>query len=931
MTTLLPTEVPIEFELNGESTLVDVDPAESLLRVVRGPLGLTGAKPACEVGQCGACTVIVDGRPVRSCLIPAVRADGTSIRTVEGLASEGEPSPLQQSFIDHGAFQCGYCTSGVLLRLQSLLENEPKPSEGRIREALGSNLCRCTGYKKIVEATQAAIGELQTEPLEPAPADGMGARLPQKTSLAKVSGAQKYLADMVVPGMLHARVLRAPHAHARIRSIDVSAALELDGVVDVITFEDVPDTPYNSAYRNPNDGETLRYDERVLNEKVRFDGDRVAMVAAESLQAATEALALIEVDYEPLAALTDPLEALQPGAPEIHEGTGNVAAPAKELRYGDPEQAFASADVRLEGVFFSAGAQHANLEPKAVIADVDFDGMVTIRATTQVPFHIRSIIPMALGLPESKVRIIAPDMGGGNGERSDPADEYAVVMLAQRTGRPVKLVNTREEQFTSTRVRHAAVVNAELAATKDGLLVGRRTQATIATGGYSTMGYRVMLSLGVRSAALYNVPNIHYQGQVAYTNTPVGGGMRGFGSPQAAFAIESQLDELAEVLDIDPIELRIRNVVRAGDPYLDLGPDWEIRSAAAADGLEQLRERTGWDAKRRDLLEPRGDGKLRGIGVAVGSHISTVMPYYRDHGDAQLSLHEDGTFIIHVGVPDTGTGSTTIFAQLAAEELSVPSERIRVDTGDTDLAPYDQGAHSSRTTYVAGGAIRQAAADMREQLLNEASQMLELDATDLNIEDGRVQVRGTPGKDLEIADVARWVRYESDHPQRLVAKGTFLPTNVAAPYAVCIAEIAIDPHTGTIDVERVSEAIDCGRPVNPMFVEGQLHGAIHMGLGAAIGEAISFDPDGRLATRSFGAYQLLRAADMPEIDTVILDSEEPTGPFGAKGLGEASVVPIAPAVANAVTHALGERPRQLPVTPEVVLDLLARRAERSQK
>lgn len=918
----------IDLRVNGEPRTLRVAPAQSLLRTLREDLRLTGTKPSCELGQCGACTVVLDGTPVRSCLVPAARLQGADVRTVEGLGVNGELTPLQRSFVERGGFQCGYCTSGMLMRLDALLETESDPTEARIREALGTNLCRCTGYEKIVEAATAAISPAPPDETDEAHASGVGARVPQQRGPAKVSGRQDYVGDMTLPGMLHAKILRSPHAHAEIRAIDVNAARRIDGVVDVITFEDVPETRYNSAYRNPNDVETLRYDERVLNEKARYDGDRIAAVAAESVQAAIEAVQAIEVEYAPLPAVTDPLEALTPGAAEVHAETGNLAAEPKELEYGDPDGAWDRAEIRLEGVFRTAGAQHANLEPKAVLARVEPDGGVTVHATTQVPFHVRSIIPAALGIPESKVRIIAADMGGGNGERSDPADEYAVILLAQRTGRPVKLVNTREEQFTSTRVRHPAVVESGLAANRDGTLLARRTRATIATGGYATMGYRVTLSLGVRSAALYRVPNIRYEGRVAYTNTPVGGGMRGFGSPQAAFAIESQMDELAALLDLDPIDIRIRNVARTGDPYLDLGPGWEVRSAAAVDGLELLRERTEWDAKRRLLREPQADGRLRGIGVALGSHISTVMPYYRDHGDARMSLHEDGTFIIRIGVPDTGTGSSTVFAQLAAEELGVSSDRVRVETGDTDLAPYDQGAHSSRTTYVAGGAVRRAAEEMKSQLLDEAALMLEARREDLMLEEGMIRVRGLPSTTATIAEVAHWLRYESDHPRRIDAQGSFLPPSVAPPYAICVAEIAIDPRTGTIAAERVTEAIDCGRPVNPMFVEGQLHGAIHMGLGGALGEAMLFDSDGRLSTRSFADYQLMRAEDMPAIETVILDSEEPTGPFGAKGLGEASVVPIGPAVANAVTHALGRRPEELPITPERVLELLdPRRSE----
>jgi putative selenate reductase molybdopterin-binding subunit len=910
-----------QITLNGRTVEVECDPTESLLRALRDRLGVTGPKPSCEAGHCGACTVLVDGEPARSCLVPCGRTDGASVETVEGIGTDAGLGELQQLLVERGAFQCGFCASGIVVRLSALLRDEPDPDEARIREALGSNLCRCTGYEKLVGATVAFVaGERASDPEA---TRAMGAPVPQQQAAAKVSGGQVYTGDLALPGMLYARVLRSPHAHAEVVRIDVSRAREVPGVVDVITFEDVPEHRYNPAFRNPNDAETLVPDERVLNEKARFEGDRIAAVAAESERAARAAVALIEVEWRILEPLVEPLAALAGGATEIHAGSSNHAAKPIELAYGEPGPAWEQAEVKIEGTFRIGGQQHANLEPKTSLATWTGERL-TLYTTTQVPFHVRTVISHALEIPEADARIIALDQGGGQGERSDPADDFVVVVLARRTGRPVRLTNSREEQFTSTRVRHAAVVESRLGADADGNLVVRDTEATIATGGYAGMGYRVILSLGVRSAALYRVPHIGYRGTVAYTNTPVSGGMRGFGSPQAAFPIESQLDQLAERLEIDPIELRVRNLSQAGDRYLDLDPTWTIQSNEAVQGLRVLRERTAWDRKRVSLREPQPDGLLRGIGVAVGSHISTVMPYYRDHGDAIVQLHENGSVMLTIGVPDTGTGSSTVFAQIAAEAIGLDSEKVILNTGDTDLAPYDQGAHSSRTTYVAGGAVRKAATELKNEVLREAGLYLEVDPGDLEIADGRIAVAGSPARSIGLDDLAHWLRYESDHPRRLVASGSMLPTSIAPPYAIAVAEIAVDPRTGIVRVEAMTEAIDCGRAVNPMFVEGQLHGAMHMGIGAALCEDMLFDDAGRLTTRTFGDYQLLRAADMPKIETVILDSEEPTGPFGAKGLGEASVVPIAPAIANAFAHATGVRPFEMPITPERALELLGR-------
>jgi putative selenate reductase molybdopterin-binding subunit len=910
--------------VNGRRLAVRAYPAESLLNALRQQ-GLTGAKPACEAGQCGACTVIVNGVPKRACLIPLgqLRAE-TPVETVEGLAEGEILSPLQLAFVEEAAVQCGYCTSGILMRMTAFLRDHPRPTESAVRRALESNLCRCTGYENIVKAV-VRVGQGHAPPLpEREGSSVVGSRIPQLQGRGKVTGSQRFTTDLTAPRLLHAKILRASVAHAAISRIDCSQAWKVPGVVDVITFQDVPDRRYNSAFRNPNDALTLRPDERILNERARHVGDRIAAVAAETKQAALRALAAIEVEYEPLPVYIDPVEALGPDATEIHEGTGNAASEPFVVEFGDVERAMAEAPVSVRGRFRLPAVQHANLEPKAVIAEWDAEGRVTIRATTQVPFHVRTVLIQALDLGADRIRVIAPDLGGGQGERSDPGDEFVAVVLAKRTGRPVKLVNSREEQFTSTRVRHGAVLEASLAANRDGELIARTTTATLATGAYATMGYRVLKSLGIRSAALYRVPNLRYEGRLAYTNTPVAGGMRGFGSPQAAFVVETQLDELAAQLDVNPIDIRIRNLVKPGDPYLDLDENWQIRSAAAVDGLRVVRRLCNWDEKRQGLRAPQPDAMRRGIGVAVGSHISTVMPYYRDHGDALVKLHENGTVFVYTGVPDTGTGSTTIFAQLAAQELGLPHTSIRVVTGDTDLVPYDQGAHSSRTTYVAGEAVRRAAAELKIQICREAASMLECGIDDVELTDGLVKVRGVPSSGVGIEKLAHWIRYESDDPHQLIAERSHLPKSIAPPFAICVAEVAVDPRTGQVRVERMLEAIDCGKPVNPMFVEGQLHGAIHMGLGAALCEEMRFDGQGRPLTRSFAEYQLLRSVDMPEIRVVILDSTEPTGPFGAKGLGEASVVPVAASVANAVAHAVGAHPHELPLTPERVLALMHR-------
>lgn len=915
------TDVTVNLALDGAPVSLTGSPVKSLLMALRDSGTTSVPKPGCEAGQCGACTVLLDGAPVRSCLVPVARAQGAKVTTASGLAKNDNAKSLLDRLVDRGAFQCGYCAPGIVARLHAHIDSGGGTDADSVREALKSNLCRCTGYQNLVDAV--ADWSNGAPPSTPEDRAGFGARIPQLDASRKAVGEHTYTTDMVMAGMLHGRILRSTVPHAAIRGINIDAAVKLPGVVAVITAADVPETTYTGAFRNPNDVQTLRADERVLNDRARFEGDRIAAVAAETPEAAQRALDAIHVEYDPLPASFDPVAALEDTATEIHAGTRNHAAEPVEFDIGDVETVGPQTAHVVAGSFRTAAVQHCNLEPKAALASWSPDGRLSLITNTQVPFHARKVLHQALGIDESLIRVHAPDMGGGQGERSDLGDEIVAVVLSQKTKRPVRWANSREEQFTSSRTRHAAAMEATIAADKDGNFVAREIQATVGTGAYAGMGYRVMKSLGIRSAAIYRTPNFRYRGRLAYTNLPNAGGMRGFGSPQGAFAMETLVDELAEKIGADPLDLRLRNLIREGDPYLDLGPEWKVGSARAADGIRQLAERFDWASKRAAWPSSREPRVWRGIGAAVGTHISTVMPYYRDHGNAYVDLHENGRYVIRTGAPDTGTGSSTVFAQLTAEELKTDARDIRVVTGDTDLAPYDQGAHSSRTTYVAGEAVRRAAVGLRDVIMSRAAEMLGVPLSLVRFTEEGISFEGDNlNRNLTVAEVDHWVRFESDRPEMLSGQGSFLPPSVAPPFAVCMAEVRVDPLTGRVHVDRVGEAIDCGKPVNPMFVEGQLHGAVAMGTGAALCEEYVVDEDGQLLTRDFASYQVLHATDLPAIETVIVSSHEPTGPHGAKGLGEASLVPVAAAISNAVAHAIGKFPREIPLTPERVLALI---------
>lgn len=748
----------------------------------------------------------------------------------------------------------------------------------------------------------------------------VGQRLPRVDALGKAQGTTRYTSDLTLPGLLLGKFLRSPHPHAVLRGIDPRRARRVPGVRAVLTHADAPPQRYNSSYRMPKDKKVLRFDQRVLDDRVRFVGDKVAAVAAESEDAALEALELIQVEFEPLPVVTDPEEALQAGAPEIHPG-GNLAADPFVFAWGDVEQGFREADLVLEGRYELGTVQHANMENKSCLAAWGPDGRLTVWSATQVPFAVRHVLAMALGVSPQRVRVIAPPLGGGQGERSDMWDEDVCALLAKATGRPVRLSLSREEQFTSSRTRHGGVVCSKIGLKKDGTLVARSLKAVLNTGAYATMGARVAASFGVRTVALYRTPHVAYEGLLAYTNSPVAGGMRGFGSPQAGFVIETQLDEAAETLGIDPIELRMRNIVRKGDRYFNI--DWKIHSCGVGEGLRALAERVGWTERRRRLPQESPNPLRRGIGVAIGNHISTVMPFFADFGEAILKLNEDGTVNLLSGVVDIGTGSSTILTQVVAEELGLCAEDVVVVTGDTDHTPLDMGSHSSRTTYVGGGAVLDAAKNLKRLILQEAAECLEAPAGEGVLENGGISVRGAPDRRITLKELAEALAF-GKVPRQLIATGHVTPQNMAPPYSVCVAEVEVDIESGVIRPLRILEAIDCGRAINPASVEGQLEGAIAMGLGYALTEELVIDRTGAVVNGTLMDYKLPSAIDLPATETFIVDSEEPTGPFGAKGLGEASLVPIAPAIANAVAHATGVRLRSLPLRPEALVAGLKR-------
>lgn len=746
----------------------------------------------------------------------------------------------------------------------------------------------------------------------------VGRSVPQLDAVAKATGGAKYTADLKIPGMLYAKVLRSPLPHARILKIDIGEAERLPGVKAVICHKNVPRVAYNSYYREPIDEERLPADEYIFDEKVRYVGDKVAALAATSLDIAEEALELIQVEYEELPFVLDPLEALKPDAPRIHEVENNLV---KEVKWdvGNIEEGFAEADYIFENTYRTQMQQHVPLEPHCCIAEFDINGELHIISSTQGTFNVRVLLGKILNMPLSKIRVTRPHIGGAFGGKNDLFDEILCALLAMKAKRPVRLVNTREEEFSSTRVRHCHIIDLKYGVKKDGTLVARQMKAILNTGAYTAAGGKVTLTTGHRWIMLYRTPHVRYEGKCIYCNTPVASAMRGFGTPQQSFATESMIDEIAEKLGIDPVEIRLKNHRRLGD--FDPISKITLGSVGIPECLKKGAEAMGWTKKRK---VEKGKGRYRrGVGVALGTHNTGVKPFVNELSSAFIKVNEDGSINLLTGVVDLGQGSDTVLAQIAAEVLGVSVEDISVvDPGDTGSTPYDMGTHSSRQTYLGGMAVKMAAEEAKSQLLDEAAKRLETRPEDLEMKDRKIFVKGSPSASISLADVAVGLIH-GQVTHQVMGRGSFSPITNAPPFEVHFAEVEVDTVTGAVKVIKFVAAHDLGKVINPLLSEGQVHGGVHMGIGYAFWEGLQIDPKtGHYLNPNLIDYKVASAVDMPPIDIILVESHEPTGPYGAKGLGEPAMVPTAAAIANAIYDAIGIRFRQLPITRQKVLEAM---------
>ena len=774
---------------------------------------------------------------------------------------------------------------------------------------------------------------------------------------AIVKGEARYTADMVPPGALYGKVLRSPQAHARIKSIRTEAALAVPGVVLVLTHENVPRIPYTTAGQNfP---EPSPYDAFMLDSKVRFVGDRVAVVVAENEQAAARGCEAIAVEYEALPAVFDPREALRPGAPVIHDepdATGihdasrNLSA-SVAVDVGDVDAGFRKADVVFEHTYSVQYVQHVPMETHVCLAYLDEARRIVIVSATQVPFHARRIVARVTQVPISRIRVIKPRIGGGFGGKQEIILEDLCAYAALKTGRPVFMELRRDEEFFASRTRHPQYITLKTGLKQDGTIVANEMRVVANTGAYGTHGLTVQSNTGSKTLPFYRSPNLRFRAEVAYTNLPVAGAMRGYGAPQGYFALESHMDEIAHAMGLDPLELRRKNVIRLGDAdpiATSLGEGKAgLERIVRSCGLEKCIELAGSaldapyagasqaasapgggtsPAARAGASPATGAGGIRrGRGFAICMHGSGIAG--DDMGGATVKVNEDGSFNLLIGATDLGTGSDTILAQMTAEVLGVDLEDIVVYSSDTDYTPFDVGAYASSTTYVSGTAVVMAARQVRERLRKVAAHLLGADAGRVGFEGGCFV--GPGGKRVHVKEAALKSFY-GEEKQQIIETASFLTLDSPPPFAACFVEVEVDLDTGAVRVVDIASAVDIGRAMNPTLAEGQIIGCVSMGLGYALTEDMQFSATGRMVNASLMEYKVPTSLDLPDIKALIVESPEPSHPFGAKSVGEIGLDVVAPAVANAIYNAVGVRLRDLPFTPERVWRALKQAGQAGQ-
>ncbi|NUM32448.1 MAG: molybdopterin-dependent oxidoreductase [Bacteroidetes bacterium] len=923
----------ISLNINGAIHELLVAEHEMLSNVIREKAGLTGTKIGCEQGSCGACTVLVNNVPKLSCITPALKCEDAEITTIEALAVNGKLHNLQQKFVDKGAIQCGFCTPGMVMTSLSLVNSidkntDEKQLKNHIKEGLSGNLCRCTGYKKIIEAVSEFAIENKNEThklTQNNKSASVGVSRPYIEAAKKVSGTADYADDIKIKNALHCRFVRSTVPHAYIQKIDISEAEKINGVKHIAL---------GNEFTEKFGVLPISQDETAMAvEKVRYIGEIVAAVAATTDEAALEACKLIKVHYKPIKPFLNIDESLNDiGENEkIHEHVkfNNNVHKKAELRFGDQQAGLKEADITAKMEFEFEGINHGFTEPHAATAWWDENGLTIITAT-QVPHYLHRALAKVMKLPLNRVRVIKPYIGGGFGGKSDPfPHEIIISNIARVTGKPVRTKLNREEVFLTNHGRHPSKMKVEMGVSNDGILQVLDADIAIDGGAYGSFGVVTSYYNGVLLQAPYKLNNFGFKTYRVYTNKPQCGAMRGHGAVNSRFAVECIIDELAHKIKMDPCKLRMKNFLDSNT--LTVG-QYRVTSNGSRESLQKVMELSGWE-KRYGNLE-----KGHGLGVGCGFFISgSALPIIWNElpqSVVHLKVDFDGRVVISSGASDIGQGSDTMLAIIVGEVLGIDMEYLYVLAADTLLTPVDLGSYSSRVTFMAGNAAKDAAEKLKGEIVDAISLKFDIDKSELIFENAKVysndkKVDLTWVQAIEILTAKRGaVSVSGKYISPKLGgdfKGAGAGLSPSYSFGACIAEVKVDLETGFVKVLNVWGAHDCGKALNPLAVEGQLEGSWHMGLGQALSEQMKYY-NGLLVNNNFLDYKIPTTLDTPEIHTSIIETIDPEGPFGAKECGEGAIHPIIPAVANAIFDAVGVRINKLPISAEEILNKMKQNA-----
>jgi CO/xanthine dehydrogenase Mo-binding subunit/aerobic-type carbon monoxide dehydrogenase small subunit (CoxS/CutS family) len=925
----------MKFEVDGKTVHADPRPGQCLRSLLR-ERGHLAVKKGCDAGDCGACSVQLDGIPVHSCVIPAYRAADRAITTASGVGTTDDPHPVQQQFVDAAGFQCGFCTAGMVVTAAGLGcgSRTTTPNASDLPELMKGNLCRCTGYRAIAEALTGATSLVEASATsETGRAEAgiesalgqVGAGVGAPAGLRVVTGTEPFTFDVlpadrdptaadesVAPptAPLHIAVLPSPHSHARIISIDTAAAEALPGVHAVLTYADAPDVAFSTArheFRADDPDDTY-----VLDRTVRFVGQRVAAVVADSLDLARAGCRALRVRYEVLPAVFDSVAALRPQAPKLHEGkpvSARIADAKRNLvaevhgEVGDVTAGLDAAAQVVHGVWHSPRGQHVHLETHGGIGWLDEHSRLVIRCSTQVPFLVRDELCQVFGLPRERVRVFATRVGGGFGAKQEMLAEDLIALAVLRTGRPVQYEFTRSDEFTAATCRHPMRVAVTAGAAAHGELTALTVDVLVDAGAYGNHSVGVMFHGVSESVAVYRCANKRVDAQAVYTNNIPSGAFRGYGLGQVIFGIESALDDLARALDIDPFEFRRRNVIVPGDPFVGAQVD-DGDLMIGSYGLDQC-----LDLAERALLRgngipaPGADWRV-GEGMAL-SMIATIPP--RGHrSEATATLLADGRYEIRVGTAEFGNGTTTVHAQLAATALNTDVRQVVIRQSDTDLVGHDTGAFGSTGIVVAGKASYAAAHALRGRMSARAAELTGVAESECVLEPDGVRCgdRLLSAPEL-LADGELSARGEHDGSPRSVS------------FNVHAFRVAVHPETGSVRILQSIQSADAGTVLNPVQCRGQVEGGVAQAIGTALYEDMRSD-NGVVTTQTLRHYHVPQFADVPRTEVYFADTADDLGPLGAKSMSESPYNPVAPALANAIRDAVGVRQDRLPMTADRV-------------